>query len=125
MKEFVSRFFLMLCMSVLPLSVQSMAVSDADLNSYLNQPLNARINISSASQEELQSLRVLLTEISDEAINQSSPQLTYEIVDSNEGPYISISSREVIREPYVAFSLELIWSSGRLIREYTLIIDPQ
>ena len=40
-------------------------------------------------------------------------------------PYILITSRKPITEPYVNFLLEVHWPSGRLLREYTLLLDPE
>ena len=38
-------------------------------------------------------------------------------------PVIRISSRRPIREPYLNFLVELRWPSGRLLREYTVLLD--
>lgn len=49
--------------------------------------------------------------------------LNAELVDDNTGCYIKITSKEIIREPVVTFTLELIWPAGRLQCEYSLLID--
>jgi len=38
-------------------------------------------------------------------------------------PVIKVSSRRPIREPYLNFLVELRWPSGRLLREYTALLD--
>lgn len=38
-------------------------------------------------------------------------------------PVVRISSRRPIREPYLNFLVELRWPSGRLLREYTVLLD--
>jgi pilus assembly protein FimV len=125
MKDSISRFILVLCMSLMSLGVNSMAVSEVVLISHLNQLLDARVRILAASEDEISSLNVILTENSDEILNRSSSGLTYEIINNDQGAYISISSRDVIKEPIVDFTLELSWAEGHLIRDYTLIVDPQ
>ena len=125
MKDFISRFIIVLCMSGMSLSVNSMAVSEVELISHLNQLLNARVRILSASENEISSLNIVLTEKSDEVLNRISSGLTYEIISNDQGTYIAISSNEVIKEPIVDFTLELNWAEGHLIRDYTLIVDPQ
>ena len=125
MNDFVSRFILVLCASAISLSVNSMAVGEVELYSHLNQPLDARIRILSASEEELSSLNIRLIENFDEVLDRRESGLTHEIINDDEGAYIAISSGDVIKEPFVNFNLELSWSEGHLIREYTLIIDPQ
>src|SRR5690606_25546132 len=37
---------------------------------------------------------------------------------------IQVSSSKPVREPYLNFLVEVIWPSGRLLREYTLLLDP-
>ena len=125
MKDFVSRIILVLCLSGMSVSVNSVAISEVEIISHLNQLLNARVRILAASDAEISSLSVVLTENSDELLNRISSGLTYEIINNDEGAYISISSRNVIKEPIVDFTLELSWANGHLIRDYTLIIDPQ
>ena len=39
-------------------------------------------------------------------------------------PYLRIRSDRVVQEPFVDVILELSWASGRLVREYTLLLDP-
>ncbi|MBF8268600.1 MAG: pilus assembly protein FimV, partial [Gammaproteobacteria bacterium] len=54
-----------------------------------------------------------------------NPNLKYEIKENENGHYISITSRDVVKEPVMNFSLEVTWSKGHLIREYSLLIDPR
>ena len=39
-------------------------------------------------------------------------------------PFLKISSDRSVQEPFVDVILDLTWSSGRLVREYTLLFDP-
>jgi pilus assembly protein FimV len=39
-------------------------------------------------------------------------------------PVISITSRDAIREPFLNFLIEVNWPKGRLVREYTVLLDP-
>ena len=125
MNRIISCLLLACGLSMTALTSHAMAVGDIQLNSHLNQVLDARINILEASQEEILGLKVLLSEKEDNLTNRRSSVLNYEIINNETGTYISISSNDVIREPFVNFNLELSWPEGRLIKEYTLIIDPQ
>ncbi len=54
------------------------------------------------------------------------PQLKFKIetrADNGE-PYLKITSTQPINEPFVTLLVELSWSSGRLLREYTFLLDP-
>src|SRR5690606_253214 len=39
------------------------------------------------------------------------------------GPAVRITSRTPVREPFVNFLVEAKWPTGRLLREYTLLMD--
>ncbi|NOQ49125.1 MAG: hypothetical protein GQ553_00450, partial [Nitrosomonadaceae bacterium] len=52
---------------------------------------------------------------------------TFEISVENRAdgqPYIKITSPQRVVEPFLSMLIELNWSSGRLIREYTVLLDP-
>ena len=39
-------------------------------------------------------------------------------------PYLRMTSDRAVQEPFVDVILEMNWSSGRLVREYTMLFDP-
>ena len=43
---------------------------------------------------------------------------------ANGEPYLKVTSAQPINEPFVVMLVELTWSSGRLLREYTFLLDP-
>jgi len=43
---------------------------------------------------------------------------------ANGEPYIKVSSAQPINDPFVVMLVELTWSSGKLLREYTFLLDP-
>ena len=45
-------------------------------------------------------------------------------IDASGRAVIKITSTRPIQEPYLNFLLEVHWPSGRLLREYTLLLDP-
>lgn len=101
---------------------QAVSLSDIETRSYLNQLLNARVNISNADASELEDIEIGFVESNTGTI-QGAIRLNAELVDDNTGRYIQITSKEIIREPVVTFTLELIWPVGRLQREYSLLMD--
>lgn len=101
----------------------ALAVSDIELASALNQKLNARIYLLSAGDDELNTLQVKLRQV--ETAGQRDMALEYTVVKDGGRPGIIITSADVIREPILNLELELNWSRGHLLREYTLIIDPR
>lgn len=104
-------------------SAMALAVSDIELASALNQKLNARIYLLSAGDDELNTLQVKLKQV--ETAGQRDMALEYTVSKDGGRPSIIITSADVIREPILNLELELNWSRGHLLREYTLIIDPR
>jgi pilus assembly protein FimV len=43
---------------------------------------------------------------------------------ANGDPYIKVTSAQPVNEPFVSLLVELTWSSGQLLREYTFLLDP-
>ncbi len=113
-----------------PACVYALGLGNLELESGLNQPFAARIELLSATVEELQSLNIALADrkvFERAGIDRSFvlSTLKFEVDDSGAGPaYIRITSPEAIREPFLNFLLEASWSKGRLYREYTVLLDP-
>ncbi|NKB38313.1 MAG: hypothetical protein GKR93_14305 [Gammaproteobacteria bacterium] len=124
------KLLLVLALIALPGLAFALGLGKLQLNSALNQPFDARIELLSASADELDNLNVGLADA--EAFRRAKidrpfvlTNLKFEVVDSEAGSdYIHITSREAIREPFLNFLLETNWSSGRLFREYTVLLDP-
>ena len=105
--------------------VLALALSDVQLESHLNQRLAARIELSEVPEGELNDLNIDVREIADEVVAGRHTVLQHEVVADGSNYYLVITSRDVIREPILSFVVELNWSSGHLLRNYALIIDPQ
>ena len=113
-----------------PVVTWALGLGDIELRSALNQPLDAEIQLVFATPEELSSLRVALA--SQETFDRyglDRPAYLGEIIfdvgtDNLERPIISMSSRGPMAEPLVTVLVEASWSRGRLLREYTVLLDP-
>jgi pilus assembly protein FimV len=95
----------------------------------LGQPLRAEIDVN-ASREELVSMNARLA--SPEAFRQVGIEYVQGIasirfaVDKRKDgqPYLRMTSDRPINEPFIDVLVELTWSSGRMVREYTVLLDP-
>ena len=124
------RFSCVFLLVLLPGLVQALGLGELDLDSGLNEPFEARIELLSATADELADLKVLLAD--QEAFQRAGiprelmlTKLRFEVSESETGPdYIRIYSRDPISEPFLNFLLEISWSKGRLFREYTVLLDP-
>lgn len=122
-----------LCLSaVLVLASQSvvaLGLGDIQVRSYMGQPFNARIGlIGSTTPEEIATVTVGLAAASDYEFVGMSQSISVPlrfVVDGERGnPEIEVSSRLPIKDPVVQFVVELRWSGGRMLKEYTVFLDP-
>lgn len=103
------------------ISGYSLALSKAELKSYLNQELDVRIRLVISDIDELDDLKISL---SYPDRSTSRYKLEYEILKSNEGNFLKITTHDVVREPIIEFTLDIMWSDGHVIREYSFLVDP-
>ena len=104
-------------------AAQALLLTEIQLNSYLNQVLDARIGLNGLKAGDLERLTLRIHHV-EGMPDISSSKLKVEVKEEGIGHYIHLTSDEKIREPVLAFSLELIWPEGRIIREYSLFLDP-
>lgn len=103
----------------------ALGLGEIDVKSRLNQPLSASISVTSSNLAELNSATVRLATNEDfdrAGIDRTDflSSLEFEI----KGDQVFVSSRLPAREPFISFLIEVRWSGGRLLREYTLLLDP-
>ncbi len=121
---------LAIALGVLPLSAQALGLGDIKLNSALNQYFNADIDLLSVNPAEINDVRVSLA--STEAFKRAGvdrpfilTKLRFKPVAQADGKTaIHVSSRDPIREPFLNFLVEVNWPKGKLVREYTVLLDP-
>jgi pilus assembly protein FimV len=111
-------------------SVMALGLGELTLDSFLNEPLNARVdllNIGGLHQDEIK-IRLATKEDFDKLGLHRAYFLTsikFEVVTSGGGnAQLVISSDDPVLEPYLDFIVEARWPSGRLLREYTVLVDP-
>jgi pilus assembly protein FimV len=109
----------------------ALGLGEIRLSSALNEPLRAEIQLMSTTPEELAGLRVELASAATfERYGIDRPhfltRLDFDVVDANQpgGDVVRITSNEPITEPFVTFLVEASWPGGRLLREYTVLLDP-
>ncbi len=124
------RACLFIILLIAPLALYAAGLGKLTLSSALGQPLRAEISLVAVNNNEIPSLNVKLA--SPDAFAQagidykpffSTFRLSVE-PRSNGDPYIRITSPQAINEPFVNMLVELNWASGRLLREYTVLLDP-
>lgn len=118
-----------LALLLLSQTVFGLGLGTLKQSSALNEPFDGRVEILGANARDADTITVKLA---DEAQFERAGvlreavllQLRFTVVDEGAKDYIQISSREPIREPFLNFLLELNWANGRVVREYTVLLDP-
>src|SRR6185437_11411823 len=99
------------------------------VESALGQPLSARIELTSATKDDLDSLRAKIAEPNAYRQNNLTYQATLSrarvsLENGGGQPYLKVTSPVSVQEPFLDLLVELDWASGRVVREYTFLLDP-
>jgi pilus assembly protein FimV len=113
-----------------PFGLYALGLGEIHTHSALNQEFKADIDLLSTSNEELQDLRVELA--TQEAFSKAGIDRPFLLTGlkftpsktADGRPIITVTSRDPIREPFLNFLIEVNWPKGRLLREYTVLLDP-
>lgn len=103
----------------------ALGLGELKLQSALNQPLRAEIElVDSKGLTEWEIKPSLASQADFERAGVERDFFLTSITFKVEGNRIVLSSREPVNEPFLNFLVELNWPSGRVLREYTLLLDP-
>jgi pilus assembly protein FimV len=121
------------CLASLALPSNSFALGlgEIEIHSFLNQPLNAEIEVISARAGEIDDLLVsLASRDSFKRAGLSRPrhlsELRFAVKKSEEGDtaVVLVTTKTAVKEPFLNFLVEADWSKGRVLREFTVLLDP-
>ncbi|MEO5697340.1 MAG: FimV/HubP family polar landmark protein [Burkholderiaceae bacterium] len=108
----------------------SLGLGRIQVQSALGESLRAEIDVTSIAPEEAANLRVRIAppdsyKAAGVDYNAVLPSTRVELLRRADGrPYLKLTSDRGVQEPFVDVILEISWSTGRLVREYTLLFDP-
>ncbi len=128
MKRAVRRALLLSALAV-PSSLYALGLGEIRLNSALNQPFDAEIELVAATAEDLGALRAALAPGETfERYGIDKPaylsDFTFRVGRSGGRDVLKVSSPRPVTEPFVTLLVEASWPRGRLLREYTVLLDP-
>ena len=113
-----------------PAGALALGLGEIRSNSALNQPLDAEIELIAPSASEL---AVLKAEVAGretfDRYGLDRPEFLnsfrFAVGRSADGsPVLRVTSTRPVPEPFVTFLVEADWEKGRLLREYTVLLDP-
>jgi pilus assembly protein FimV len=111
-------------------TVHALGLGEIAVESALDQPFEATIQLRNVGSLEPNEVIVNLASAEDfERVGVERffflSRLQFETDLSDLGrPRVHVTSRDSITEPFVNFVVEVLWPSGRLLREYTVLLDP-
>lgn len=110
-------------------AAMALGLGNATVESYLNQPLQVRIDLITRPEEDLSQVMAKLASADDFALIGASREaisvpLRFSIQRDEQGAAVLVTSNLPVKEPIVRLILEVNWPSGRMLREYTLFLDP-
>ena len=107
----------------------ALGLGEVKVSSALNQPLKAEIDLLQLRGLSESQIITGLADADDFFLAGVKPtailsDISFKLdIKGGEGRII-LTSSEPIREPFLNFLIEVNWPSGRLVREYTVLLDP-
>ena len=106
----------------------ALGLGELTLNSYLNEPLEAEVRLLEADGLDVRDVRIQLA--SDEEFDRLGVQraffltrINFQVEDTPSGMRVRLQTDAPLREPYLDLVVEARWPDGRLLREYTVLVD--
>jgi pilus assembly protein FimV len=108
----------------------ALALGRITVQSALGEPLSAEIDVPEINADELASLRAVVA--SPDAFraagleyNPALSDLRITLEKRADGRYfLRLKSNRAVNDPFIDLLLESSWSSGRVVRDYTMLFDP-
>lgn len=108
----------------------ALGLGEAKVNSALNQPLDAEIEL--VSVRDLEASEIFPSLAGTDQFLRAGIERHHFLGDLKfqvqfkgaDKAVIKVTSNKPVREPFLNFLVEVVWPNGRLLREYALLIDP-
>lgn len=117
-------------MVLAPMAVFSAGLGKLNVSSGLGEPLRADIELLSVTPEELNSIFAVIASeeaYANQGIDRPASHSTIKVEvskNANGTPILKLKSTQPISEPFLDMLIQVDWGSGRLLREYTVLLDP-
>lgn len=129
-KNIISALLLAGMLVATPMAANAAGLGKLKVISALGQPLRAEIDLLSIPKDEIDLVTAKIAPV--DAYKQarlerqeglSAVRFTVEKRPNGE-PYLKVSSTQAFNEPFIQLLIQLDWPTGRLLREYTVLLDP-
>lgn len=129
-KSKINKISLAVCLAFMPIYGLAAGLGKLSVDSGLGEPLKAQIDLISVTPDELSTLSASIASEEAYAIQGITrlgvhSSIKVEIAKKPDGsPVLKLRSQQPIDDPYLDMLIQVDWSSGRLLREYTILLDP-
>ncbi len=114
---------------LLPGSVWALGLGEIEVDSALNEKFSGTIELLDAG--GLQPSEIIISMASREDFDRVGVErffflttISFEVRSIGGAPTVVVSSSQPISEPYIDFIVEVRWPNGRLLKEFTVLLDP-
>ena len=126
LRKIVVILTLMLCAMATQLS--ALELGTVTVESALNQPLRMRVELLQLGDTRLQDIRVSMASSADfERFNVNRDgflsNIRFSVESTAQGNAVTLTSSQIVREPYLNFILDTRWPNGRLLSEHRILLD--
>ena len=122
------NLYLFIVLALVARSAVGLGLGELTLGSFVNEPLEARVELLDVGGLQPEDIRVRLA--TQEDFDRLGVERAYfltnmqfEVVFDALGARIHLATDEPLVEPYLDFLIEARWPAGRLLREYTVLVD--
>jgi len=124
-----TKILCLLFIALIPINVHALGFGKIKTNSALNEIMDAEIPLLSATKSDIGSLEVkLATREVFERFGTDRPNLLtllkFEVKQRSGLSFIKITSKKVIREPFLDFWLEMNSKNERIMKNFVVLLDP-
>ncbi len=125
-----SKLSLAIALALIGGNAFAVGLGSIQVKSGLNQPLDAEITVTTDSPAEASGLTVGLATAEDfqrVGLSRARVSVPIDFSMSTNGrgqPVIKLTTKDIVREPFLDFLVEVNWPKGKLLREYTVLLDP-
>lgn len=129
-KSNYKQIALAVCFAFLPFSAHSAGLGKLTVISGLGEPLRAEIDLVSTTPEELSSLSAAIAPQETYAVQGMERRVIHSAIQIEVGkkpdgsPVLKLRTRQPVDDPFLDMLIQVDWATGRLLREYTVLLDP-
>lgn len=128
MKHYLVRTLLLIVMTA-SVNAHAVTLGQIHVKSFLGESLNAEIDLIGLAPGQHEDLRLRIAndrhfERLGIAHTQYLTTLKFDVVQSGNRWIVRVRSSRAVAEPFLDFPLQMSWPGGRLIKQYTLLLDP-